>query len=248
MFIKNYYDYLRHIKEGLIKTHEGEDSIRHLIDVMRRLKFDVSGSFKNDIITLEFVDFKSIPPAKLRDMFDMISSLMVNKFGWFPSSMDFQLVNGVTRLKRYDESEIIKKASIIDKLKIEFDSKFDGIEIYSGNLYHLSIQEYKVKILKNGLFPKSKSKLLSHIDRVYLCKSLADCKNLIPQMKLHYSEEKDVNHYELVNKKWKKDTKWIIYEIKNDGYVNLHKDPRCGDGYYTMDNISPDRISIAAVE
>jgi len=243
MFIKNFLDYLQHINEGLIKTHDGEKSINHLVDKMKRLNFDVSGYFKDGIIKLEFNNFKSIHSSKLDDMFDMISALMTNKFGWFPSSMYIKLTNGLDRLKKYDESEIKNKSSLIDKLIIEFDSKFDNIEEYKGKLCHLSINEYKNKILKNGLYPKSKSKLSSHIDRIYLCKNIEDCKGLIPQMKIHYSEEKSVNHYELNNKKWRKDTKWVIFEIDDDN-LTLYKDPRYDDVYYTMDNIHPSRISI----
>ena len=117
---------------------------------------------------------------------------------------------------------------------------------YNGDLYHLSVQEYKDKILKNGIFPKSKSKLSSHVDRVYLYKTIDDCKILIPQMKLHYSEEMNVNHYELGNKKWRKNTKWIIYKIIGD--YKLYKDPRYDGGYYTMDNIDPNNISIIEIE
>jgi hypothetical protein len=107
--------------------------------------------------------------------------------------------------------------------------------------------EYNDKILKYGLYPKSKSKLSSHIDRVYLCNSLKDCEYLIPQMKLHYSDEKDINYYELDNKKWRKNTKWVIYKI-NDESLKLYKDPRYMHGYYTMDNINPNNISIFSLE
>ena len=85
--------------------------------------------------------------------------------------------------------------------------------------------------------------MLPHIDRVYLCKNIEDCKELIPQMKIHYSEERSVNHYELNNKKWIKDTRWTIFEIDDDN-LKLYKDPRYDNGYYTMDNIHPSNISI----
>ena len=87
-------------------------------------------------------------------------------------------------------------------------------------------------------FPKSKSKLSSHTDRIYLCKSIEDCEILIPQMKLYYSEERDTNLYKLNNKKYRKDTKWIIYEISNTSNLKLYNDPR----YYTLENINPQDI------
>jgi hypothetical protein len=243
MFIKNFIDYLQSINEGLIRTNDGERSLRYTLDTLKKLKFEVEGQIKDDIISIKFLNFRSIDSSKIDDLFDMLSSLMTNKFGWFPSSQLLELSNGFNRLKKYDESEIKLKKSIISNLTIEYDSKFDEESKYDGELYHLSIQEYEKKILKSGLFPKSKSKLSSHIDRIYLCKSAQDCKNLIPQMKLHYSEERDINHYELGNKKWNKNTKWIIFKVNNTN-LKLFKDPRYEEGYYTLDNISPSNISI----
>ena len=37
MFIKNYSDYIHHIKEGLIKTYDGEKSISYLIDTLKKV-------------------------------------------------------------------------------------------------------------------------------------------------------------------------------------------------------------------
>ena len=65
---------------------------------------------------------------------------------------------------------------------------------------------------------------------------------LIPQMKLYYSEERDTNLYKLNNKKYRKNTKWIIYEISNTSNLKLYKDPRYINGYYTLENINPQDI------
>lgn len=247
MFIKNFLDYFESIKSGLIKTHRGDLSVSYIVDTLKRLKFNINGDFNNDIIKIEFNEFYHIDSSKLDDLFDTISAVLTNKFGWFPSSMNIILTNGMSRLKKYDESEIKLKKSIIQKLIIEFDSRFDSFEKFSGELYHLSIEEYKNKVLKNGLYPKSKSKKTSHIDRIYVCKDIDSCKILIPQMKLHYSEEKDVNYYELGNKKYRKNIKSIIYKLKVNN-VNLYKDPRYLDGYYILDNIDPNNICIVFSE
>ena len=243
MVIKTYSDYLEHLKQGLIKTHDGDKSIKYLVDTLRKLKFNVTGDYDNNIISLTIKDFNHIASNKLDDFFNTISSILTNKFGWYPSSMDIHLLSGLDRLKKYDEAEIKLKRSIIGSLTIKYDSKFGNKVFYNGYLYHLSIREYEKKILKKGLFPKSKSKLSSHLDRVYLCKNLNDCKNLIHQMKIHYSEERDVNFYDLGNKKWRKDTRWIIFKINNSS-INLYKDNNYGEGHYTMDNIDPKDITI----
>jgi hypothetical protein len=247
MFIKNYLDYQNSINEGLIKTHPGDYSSKYINDLLKKLKFDISVNFENDIIYLSFNNFNKIDKQKIDDLFDTLSATMTNMFGWFPSSMLIELDNGLSRYKKYDEDEIKLKYSILSRLTIEYDSKFDDVVNYKGDLFHLSIQDYNNKILKYGLFPKSKSKISSHIDRIYLCKTVQDCVNLIPAMKLHYSDEKSVNHFELNNKKWNKNTNWIIYKIKNKGY-KLYKDTRYKFGFYTMENIKPEDISIEIKE
>lgn len=248
MFIKNYSDYLYSINEGLIKTYPADKVIKYLSDTLEKLKFDITSKTENDIIYLKFYTFNKIDKSKINDLFELLSSIMTNMFGWFPSSMRIELNNGLERYKKYDEDEIKLKYSIISNLEIEFDSKFDDYEIYNDDLYHLSIQEYKDKILKSGLFPKSKSKLSSHIDRIYVCKKIEDCYNLIPSMKLHYNDEKSINHFELNNKKWKKDINWIIFKIKNNKVLKLYKDTRYEFGYYIMNNIEPSYISIEKKE
>jgi hypothetical protein len=50
----------------------------------------------------------------------------------------------------------------------------------------------------------------------------------------------------LGNKKYRKNTKWIIYKIKRK--VDLYKDTRYDNGYYTMDNIDPSNISVVEYE
>lgn len=248
MFIRNYSDYLDYMDEGLIKTYPADKAIKYLSDTLEKLNFNIFSKIENNIIYIKFNNFNKIDKDKINDLFDLISSIMTNMFGWFPSSMRMELNNGLERYKKYNEDEIKLYYSIISNLEIEFDSKFDEYEIYNGDLYHLSIQEYKDRILKYGLFPKSKSKLSSHIDRIYVCKRIEDCYNLIPSMKLNYSDEKSINHFELNNKKWNKNTNWIIFKIKNNKDIKLYKDPRYEFGYYIMNNIEPNIIEIKSKE
>ena len=248
MFIKNYYDYLLSINEGLIKTAESNKSFEYTIDLLMRLGFNVGGSFSDDRIIIEINNFNTIDASSIDSLFDLVSANMTNLLGWFPSGMKLTNLNGSKISKRYDEEEIKLKRKYTSLVEIEFDSKFDDIiKEKFDKLYHLSIQEYENSILKNGLYPRSKSKLSSHIDRIYLCSSVEDCKILIPQMNIHYNDEYNTHHYELGNKKYKKNVKWIIYEIENKVF-KLYKDPRYINGYYTMDNISPNLIKVYSKE
>ena len=246
--IKFYADYIQLLNEGLIRSYDSDISFNEIIRSLKLLKFDVDGWFTNDKISLKIKNFNNIPKNKIDDLFDHVNITLVNKFGWFPSTMNITNINFNSILKKYNEDELKLKQDSISEINIEYDRGFDEIEkVIPEKLYHLSIQEYENKILKYGLFPKSKSKLSSHLDRVYLCKTPDECVNLIPQMKLYYSEEKDVNLYTLGNKKWRKNTKWIIFEIETSD-INLYKDPRYKDGYYTLDNINPKTISIHSRE
>ena len=124
---------------------------------------------------------------------------------------------------------------------------FDKIDFNRPNkLYHLSIKEYQSKILKSGLSPKEKSKLTNHPDRIYLCANIDDCKSLINKMRIHHEMERDYNMYSLSKRKWKMDISPVIFEIdnSNDFIKNLYRDPNYSNGYFTIDNISPDKINI----
>lgn len=241
--IKYYTDYVNSINEGLIKTHDSKISFNEMIRSLRLLKFNVDGEFSSDEIVLIINDFSHIQKDKIDDFFDHISVTLTNRFGWFPSTMSITIGDNI-RQKKYDESELKLKHDLISTVRIAFNSKFDETCDVPSKLYHLSIQEYERKILKYGIVPKSNSKLSFHLDRIYLCKTKKDCHELIPQMKLHYSEEKDTNLYMIGNKKWRKNTKWIIYEISSTEIKTLYKDPNYLNGYYTLDNISPSSIEV----
>lgn len=245
--IKYYTDYINALNEGLIKTHDSKISFNGIIRSLKLLKFNVEGSYSESQINITLNDFNHIPKNKIDDLFDHISVILVNKFGWFPSYMSILYLNGHKLEKKYSEDEVKLKQDLISSIQISFESKFDKVEdTIPDKLYHVSIQEYENKITKYGLVPKSKSKLTSHLDRIYLCKSIQDCKSLIPQMKLVYSEEKDVNFYTLGNKKYRKNTKWIIFEIDTEKAQidKLYKDPNYIDGFYYLGGINPDSISV----
>ena len=144
--------------------------------------------------------------------------------------------------KRY----IIDNHNEIDMITIEYESKFDTEENNIPNkLYHLTIKEYSNKIDKSGLIPRSKSKLSSHLDRIYLCKTYQDCIDLIPQMLFYYTGEKDENIYKLGKKLYNKDITPVIYEIDNSSniidklYIDINYNKK---GYYTLNNIPADKI------
>ena len=156
--------------------------------------------------------------------------------------MEITNINGMFRAKKFDIEELKINQSYYADVKITFEKKYDDLELNIPNkLYHLSIKEYEDKIKRYGLSPKSKIKLTSHIDRIYVCKTIEDCESLIPQMKVFYSEEYQLNYFSLSKKKYKKDVTPIIYEIDNSSswIKKLYLDPNYQNGYYILENILP---------
>lgn len=203
----------------------------------------------NNTFILKISDIPNID----KDKFLNIKDKLFNLYGWFPSEIE-TLSLGWNRKFKYDDNFLFNKNYNIDSVNIKFESKFDIINTNIPNkLYHLSIQEYSNKINKQGLICKFKSKLTSHDydGRIYLFDNLESCEKLINSMKMFYNQEKDNIIYSFSNPKkiYNKDTKWIIYEIDSikAGINKLYKDPN-SDGYYYLDNIKKESISILKKE
>ena len=97
---------------------------------------------------------------------------------------------------------------------------------------------YKDKILKNGLCPKSKNKIGTHDNRIYVCVDPKHCYDLIEIFKFINHDIKNV------------DKKWIIYKIDTDRLdINLYDDPNFKDkGFYLLNNVPPESITIYSFE
>lgn len=236
--IKYFKDYIEGINEGLIKTNSLTTVSEQIHQNLSLLGFDVFLEKKTNKFSLKINHFNKIDPPKVNLLFEHVLSMVVNVCGWFPSFTTITNIYGKNISRKYDLEEILSNYEMIDSLTILFEAKFDEIEEnIPEKLYHLSIQEYNDKIKKFGLIPKSKSKISSHLDRIYLCKNIESCKKLITQMSICYHDEKSKNIF-LKNKP-------IIYEIDNSSKIihKLYKDPNFIEGYYTVDNIDKNFIT-----
>lgn len=246
MIIKHFKDYIYSINEGLIKTYPGDLVLNDVLKSLKHMSINCSGSFVDSKIKLTINNFNFIPLVKLKHLFDHIDTFIINRGGWFPSTMEITKLSGIKRYLKYSFSDIIRIHDEIDSIRIDYESKFDKEENdIPDKLYHLTIKEYQKKINKIGLIPRSKSKLSSHLDRVYVCKTYQDCIDLIPKMMFYYSGEKDENIYKLGKNFFGKDITPIIYEIDNTNKIvdNLYFDINYGEkGYYTLSNIPPDKL------
>jgi hypothetical protein len=232
MEIYSFEDFLNKINEGLIKTHDINlvinSSYRNLSVI--RLPFNII-QLSNNTIKLTIQNINS--SIDIKTTFKVLEKNFINLFGWFPSYMYMTNTQGMQKQTSYDEIYLIKNYKSLTEISIIYESKFDKSSHIPNKLYHISIQEYEDKILKYGLYPKSKNKMSIHDNRIYVYKSPQDCYDLIPNLKMWYYGKKKLN------------TKWIIYEIDPNKIDKLYNDPNfINKGYYTLNNIKSENISI----
>jgi hypothetical protein len=242
-------DYLNKISEGLIQTYPISKTIQDIDKLISSYNIpfkiiQLESSFK-----IELKNIWSIP--NFDKILDIILSSLFNQYGWFPSKVRINGIFGNTREYPFNKSYILFNIRNIESCIITFESKFDKVENdIPDKLYHLSIQQYEEDIKQKGLICKGKSKLTRHDfdGRIYLCKNVTNCKVLIPRMQLYYKEEM----FDIINNpnnpkgKYNKNTKWIIYEIDTQkaDISKLYKDPNFLGGFYYLNNIRKESISI----
>lgn len=253
-FIYRFDIFINKINDGLIKTYDIKKTTEDIDRIIS--SYNIKHSLKilnNNSFELTINEFNRIP--HLKETIEYILDSLFNLYGWFPSKMEITNIFGYSNNLNFTKDYLLNPSNNISDIKIIFESKFDKIsKKIPTKLYHLSIQEYGKDILKNGILPKSKSKISSHDydSRVYLCDDINSCRILINPMKIFYSKEKDSILYsgKNPNRKYNKNTKWIIFEIETNlsNIDTLYKDPNYINGYYCLDNITPNSIKIVDKE
>jgi len=235
--ILDFSKYLEQLNEGIIRTYDIDfviDKSLQRLSVLN-VKYDIVKN-PNNTIKLTIYDFNKII---INHLFGLLNKNFTNLFGWFPTYMFLTNLSGMKNSMNYDENYLVKTYEYLGEVSILYESKFDLISDMPPKLYHISIQEHSNKILSIGIVPKTKNKISSHGNRIYVCSSLNDCIDLIDNMKFYF-----------FNKNEKINTKWIIYEIDtSDLDILLYKDPNYPDrGYYLLGNIPPKNLTIALKE
>ncbi len=232
------------VDEGLIKTEPLQSTIRYIDNDLLNLRIKykvVNVDYDKNVFDLEIDDFNYNDMIKMK--LRVIESTIVNICGYFPSTVKIYYTSGHENKKQWDDNmwdNLVKYSEKYFKITITFDSKFD--EVYTAInkfMYHITNDVYLQKILKNGLVPKSKKKLSTHPDRIYLCETIEDCKYLMNKMYI-------VDSYgNFNNNKTNKDEKYSILKIDVEGLdIKIRKDPNYSKGCYITRNIAPDRIVI----
>jgi hypothetical protein len=234
MKLLNYLDF---ISEGLIKTQPYNIVLNKVNFLPNNLIYNIKHTKSDNLINFQIFYFNKL--SDISKTFDAIESYFINMMGWFPSTMIINSLSGMSNSIQYNRDYLIKNMDFLDKVNIIFESKFDIETNIPNKLYHLSIQEFEKSILKSGISPKSKSKISYHDSRIYLCKHILGCKDLIPKMIMIYSQQKWSNPKSKIN------DKWIIYEIDTTRLdMKLYSDPNYIGGYYTLINIPSKSIKI----
>ena len=168
------------------------------------------------------------------DNFDAILWHIINLLGYFPAHISTPSTNF-----KYSYEEAIKLMGT--KFAIFFDAKYDQ-EISSSKfpsvLYHISPSIYEDIILKIGLVPKTKSKMSTHRDRVYLAYTEKATMGLIrnPEFKID-SRGNDIKNFTIYEVDLKK--------LKKDYDISLYNDPAYEKaGVYTHENIPPKYLKV----
>jgi len=236
-FIKKYSDF---VLNETLKTNEISFVVNSIERELAILEYSFNIHQVNNTIKLTLFDlYLSRNKEYLKLMLNHLDSLFIDRNGWFPSyiksnNLSNQEISGV-----YDEDWILKNYKSIKEIIITYEAKYD-IEIDKPNIiYHMSIQQFEESIKNNGLMPKTKSKMSSHIDRIYVCANKDSCYNLIPKMNFYY------NNLKYDKPKNKINSKWILYEIDIQNLnIKLFKDTNYYKGYYIVDNIPKENITI----
>lgn len=224
-----------------LKTHDINLTYNNVNRELSLLRINFTINININKIEITLLDFRFLRNIKI--YLDVINNLLIDRHGWFPSEMEITNTSTLKTLLPYDEEALLDNKNNIyyQDVKITYEAKYDTLVKTPNKLYHLSIQEYEKNTVKNGLVPKSKSKLSKHLDRIYLCSDVKDCYNLIPKMNFIYGMRKYTDKINKIN------TKWIIYEISSKKLdLKLYIDPNYPNStaVYTIDNISSSNLTI----
>ena len=209
--------------EGLDITHPRGTAI-HMIQTWCNCKVFADSNTNKIIIYISYYTKKE---------YDNLLRL-INNLGWFVSMYS----NNYIEYKKYNYNDVIKLIENKNVVSIILESKFD-IQLDDSKisaidkLYHISPSNREEKILKIGLSPKSKEKLVKHPERIYLLLNIKDAEFLANDTKFNKNNE-PMTVFLIDNK-----------ELSLRRKIRFFEDPNFGNrGIYTYENIPPQFISV----
>ncbi len=229
--MKHIRTYKQHLEEGLIKTYDVKEFVKHLN------KMIAAKNYKK-LLSNAKVD----PDGHIWLMLRMKTQTMdfakeliklMNVLGYYVSDVNFRGYNVddeanhppkdndefLNIIKQAEEDTNVVTLQLLIEPKFEDEAKGKFI-----TLYHITEKKHLKKIKEIGLVPKAKSKVTYHPERIYLA-----------------TKEAMANIF----KKYKDYVKEPVVLMVNVRDIKLYPDINAGKGtYFTTTNIPPDRIKI----
>ena len=217
------------VNEGLIKT---QDPITVISTFHRLIRINKT---KASIVYDDENRFCVICDDLDKNQAEFILRLIAN-YGYFVSEYKKENL-----IDEYEENNFI---NIIfgskEKINITFyiEPKFDLKVTIPEFVYHATKTEYLEKILKSGLFPKSKCKISYHPPRIYFSNTPDNATSFARFVKSGHFKEMTI--LKIDTKKIKSDPPYIGTKRFD---FELYRDPNYPTkGFYTLDNIPPNSI------
>lgn len=226
----NYDEYLRLIKEGLIRTY----NIEKYFDSLEIELNSIGVDFELQIISKYVYNLTIKNSNKLdNDLLKYVLDINKNLFGYYPSYIWLTNINNEQNLFIFDKKYL---NNIYKEIKIRFEAKYDD-GLYSNDIktpeyaFHLTSDVNKSKIIENGLYPKSKNRKTNYNERIYLFNNLEDYEFLLKSLKFN-DKLNNINR------------KYVLFKVFLNDKIISHKDPNYNKGFYIYDNISPKKIKL----
>lgn len=214
------------INEGLIKSYDYDLTVKHIEKLIKKYNYS-----KINIESTHLGIFLTISEKISYQFWNELKNIL-NICGYVIS---YYFINDEYRLGYPDELDIFYPN--LDKLQINIIKRYDVSDDspLPEFLYHITEKKYLNKILKNGLIPKSHSKIEKHPDRVYLLNNLTGALDFKKILLKNYPDRKF--QFLKINTK-------LINNIKlyfDPTYFSDERDYNdfSYKAYYTYDNISP---------
>jgi hypothetical protein len=221
------------IHEGLTKTVDIDKAVQIITNNFNKLPgIDIANS--NEIIKVGFepsyLDHE-MSSSYVYNIHDInVSKLLqlANNLGYFPSSFEYEKYNKVTK-EKYSNSKLRQIMYEIEPefLAFTFEKKYDQVIDAPELVYHITDSKYTDKIKSIGLTLKTKSKLSSHPERIYVSLKKEDAIFLFNKMKVFIPIENSI--LLTINTKQLNNTFYEDPNFKNKGV-------------YTYNNIPPQAI------
>jgi len=213
--------------EGLNITYPVEQTINHLEDLnIDRDRDNIHSSIENETNVIYVkIYFNN---TENNDLFHNIKKEM-RTYGWQLGGIVDSFQKTYKNITTIIQPNQVIELFFVPLFNTEIDKQF-----IPNVLFHVTPTPRLIKIKKNGLTPKTNSKLNNHPERIYFFKTynLQHIKDLIER--LFRTEELEY--------KYKSEYTLLQVDMSVPFTIRLFNDPDSKNSCYTMENIPPNRI------